>query len=157
MLEHSAVLYVNISPILVMICFLFMIYFRQDSSKEFLSNSSPAPEVNANILADLEINRGSMTSEGTGTEDHYKDMEDRQPNVNQNGVDRSDSLSSDNSGGLSPGTLTSFHGLNIIAESMSRDGEGEEAFLLLSVHFSLTIIINTPFHDFEHWLLISLK
>ncbi|XP_073246114.1 intersectin-2-like isoform X3 [Porites lutea] len=98
----------------------------QDASKEFLSNSSPAPEVNTNILADLEINRGSMTSEGTGTEDQYKDMEDRQPNVNQNGVDRSDSLSSDNSGGLSPGTFTSFHGLNIIADSMSRDGEESE-------------------------------
>ncbi|CAH3172046.1 unnamed protein product [Porites lobata] len=99
----------------------------QDASKEFLSNSSPATEVNTNILADLEINRGSMTSEGTGTEDQYKDMEDRQPNVNQNGVDRSDSLSSDNSGGLSPGTFTSFHGLNIIADSMSRDGaESEE-------------------------------
>lgn len=122
----------------------------QDASKEFLSNSSPAPEVNTNILADLEINRGSMTSEGTGTEDQYKDMEDRQPDVNQNGVDRSDSLSSDNSGGLSPGTFTSFHGLSIIADSMSRDGAGKEAFLLLSVHFSLIIIINTPFHDFEH-------
>lgn len=133
-----------------MICFLFIIYFRQDASKEFLSNSSPAPEVNTNILADLEINRGSMTSEGTGTEDQYKDMEDRQPNVNQNGVDRSDSFSSDNSGGLSPGTFTSFHGLNIIADSMSRDGEGKEVFLLLSVHFCLIIIINTPFHDFEH-------
>lgn len=150
-LENSPVLYVSISSILVMICFLFIdIYFRQDASKEFLSNSSPAPEVNTNILADLEINRGSMTSEGTGTEDQYKDMEDRQPDVNQNGVDRSDSLSSDNSGGLSPGTFTSFHGLSIIADSMSRDGEGKEAFLLLSVHFSLIIIINTPFHDFEH-------
>ena len=151
-------LYVSISPILVMICFLFIIYFRHDASKEFLSNSSPAPEVNTNILADLEIKRGSMTSEGTGTEDQYKDMEDRQPNVNQNGVDRSDSLSSDNSGGLSPGTFTSFHGLNIIAESMSRDGEGKEALLLLSVHLSLIIIINMPFHDFEHYrLLISIN
>lgn len=78
-----------------------------------------------------------MTSEGTGTEDQYKDMEDRQPDVNQNGVDRSDSLSSDNSGGLSPGTFTSFHGLSIIADSMSRDGAGKEAVLLLSVHFFL--------------------
>ena len=151
-------LYVSISPLLVMICFLFIIYFRQDASKEFLSNSSPATEVNTNILADLEINRGSMTSEGTGTEDQYKDMEDRQPNVNQNGVDRSDSLSSDNSGGLSPGTFTSFHGLNIIADSMSRDGAGKEALLLLSVHLSLIIIINMPFHDFEHYrLLISIN
>ena len=65
-------------------------------------------------------------------------------------MDRNNSLSSNNSGGLSPGTFTSFHGLNIIAESMSRDGEGKEAFLSLSVHFSLIIIINTPFHDFEH-------
>lgn len=154
MLEHSAVLDVSISPLLVMICFLFIIYFRQDASKEFLSNSSPAPEVNTNILADLEINRGSMTSEDSGTEDQYKDMEDRQPDINQNGVDRSDSFSSDNSGGLSPGTFTSFHGLNIIAESMSRDGEGEEAFLLLSVHFSLIIIFNMPLgfrgRVFEH-------
>ena len=143
-------LYVSISLVLVMICFLFIIYFRQDASKEFLSNSSPTPVVKTNILADLEINRGSMTSEGTGTEDQYKDMEDRQPNVDQNGVDRSDSISSDNSGGLSPGTFTSFHGLNIIADSMSRDGEGKETFVLLSVRFSLIIIINTPFHDFEH-------
>lgn len=66
-----------------------------------------------------------MTSEGCcGTDDQCKDMEDRQPDVNHNGVDRSDSLNISN---ISPGPLTgtSLHGLNIIAEQMAQDGEGK--------------------------------
>lgn len=94
-------------------------------SQDLLS-SSPASEVNAKTLADLEIDRSNMTSEGSGTNDQRKDMEDRQPDVNQNGVERCNSLSSGNSGSFSPGAFTSFHGLNIVGDSMSQEGEESE-------------------------------
>ena len=64
-----------------------------------------------------------MTSEGCcETDKHCKDMEDRQPDVNQNGVHRIDSLKSDTVG---PGAFTSLHGLNILSEQMAQDGEGK--------------------------------
>ena len=63
-----------------------------------------------------------MSSEGCCDTDEYcKDMEHRHPDVNQNGTQRSDSLKSDI---VSPGGFTSFHGLNILSEQMSQDGEG---------------------------------
>lgn len=84
---------------------------------------SPTSEGNSKILEDLQKDRTKLTSEGGGTDDQCKDMEHRQPDVNHNGVDRSDSL---NNGSLSPrGPLTSFHGLNIIADQMGQEGEGK--------------------------------
>lgn len=56
-------------------------------------------------------------------EDHNS-MENGQPDADQNSIERHDSLSSDNSGNLSPVPFTSFHGLNIIADSMGQ-GEGK--------------------------------
>ena len=75
-------------------------------------------------MADLENDRTNLTSEGGGTDDQYKDMEDRQPDVNHNGVERCDSMTSGNSGNISPGPFTSFHGLSIIADTMGQEGEG---------------------------------
>ena len=93
---------------------------------EDLLSSSPATEVNSNILEDLQNDRTNMTSEGCcETNDQCKDMEHRQPDVNQNGVHRTDSLNSCNA---SPGAFTSFHGLNILAEQMGQDGEGNNHF-----------------------------
>ena len=70
-----------------------------------------------------------MTSEGCcETDEHCKDMEDRQPDVNQNGVHRINSLKSDTVG---PGAFTSLHGLNILSEQTSQDGEGN------TIHFKL--------------------
>jgi len=90
-------------------------------------SSSPASEVNTKILADLENDRTSMTSEGSRTDEQCRDMENRQPDINQNGVYRQDSLSSSSSGHISPGpAFTSFHGLNIIADSMAQEGEESE-------------------------------
>ena len=56
-------------------------------------------------------------------EDHSS-MENGQPDADQTRMERHDSLSSDNSGNLSPVPFTSFHGLNIIADAMGQ-GEGE--------------------------------
>lgn len=82
---------------------------------------SPTLEGNSKVLEDLENDRAKLTSEANGTDDQCKDMEDRQPDANHNNeLNRSDSF---NGGNLSPGALTSFHGLNIIAEQM---GQGEE-------------------------------
>jgi len=98
-------------------------FFRQEVSQDL--SSSPASEVNTKILADLENDRTSMTSEGSRTDEQCRDMENRQPDINQNGVYRQDSLSSSSSGNISPGpAFTSFHGLNIIADSMAQEGEG---------------------------------
>lgn len=89
-------------------------------------SSSPVSEVNTKILADLENDRANLTSEGSQTDDQYNDIGNRQPDVNQNGVDRYDSLNSGSSGSLSPGPFTSFHGLSIIADKMGQDGEGKK-------------------------------
>lgn len=76
-----------------------------------------------------------MTSEGCcETDDQCKDMEYRQPDVNQNGVHRTDSI---NSGNASPGSFTSFHGLNILAEQMGKDGEGNVEKLFIIEWFTL--------------------
>lgn len=84
--------------------------------------SSPTTEVNSKILEDLQNDRTNMTSEGCcETSNECKDMDNRQPDINQNGVPRTDSI---NSGNISPGPFTSFHGLNILAEQMGQDGEG---------------------------------
>ena len=91
-----------------------------------LTLSSPVAEVNTKILADLENDRANLTSEGSWTDDQYNSMSNRQPDVNQNGVDRYDSLSSGSSGIISPGSFTSFHGLSIIADKMGQDGEGKD-------------------------------
>lgn len=104
---------------------LLMLFFRQQASKDLLS-SSPVSEVNAKILADLENNRTNLTSEGSRTDDQYSSMGNRQPDANQNGVERHDSLSNGSSGNLSPGPFTSFQGLNIIASTMGKEGEGEK-------------------------------
>lgn len=91
---------------------------------ESLVSSSPKTEFSSKILEDLQNDRNNMTSEGCcETDEHCKDMEDRQPDVNQNGVHRIDSLKSDI---VSPGAFTSLHGLNILAEQMSQDGEESE-------------------------------
>ena len=59
-----------------------------------------------------------MTSEGCcETDRQCKDMEHRQPDVNQNGVHRTDDI-------VSPGAFTSLHGLNILSKQMAQDGEG---------------------------------
>ena len=82
---------------------------------------SPTSEGNSKVLEDLENDRTKLTSEANGTDDQCKEMEDRQPDANHNNeLNRSDSR---NGGNLSPSALTSFHGLNIIAEQM---GQGEE-------------------------------
>ena len=74
-----------------------------------------------------------MSSEGRcDTDEHCKDMEHRQPDVNQNGVHRTDSLKSDVG---TPGAFTSFHGLNILSEQMAQDGEGS-----IITHFKLFIV-----------------
>lgn len=92
-------------------------------------SSSPKTEFSSKILEDLQNDRNNMTSEGCcETDEHCKDMEDRQPDVNQNGVHRIDSLKSDI---VSPGAFTSLHGLNILAEQMSQDGEGNTIHLKL--------------------------
>jgi len=93
---------------------------------EQLVSSSPNTEISSKILEDLQNDRKNMTSEGCcDTDEHCKDMEHRQPDVNQNGVHRSDSLQSDI---VSPGAFTSFHGLNILSEQMAQDGEGKHTF-----------------------------
>ena len=97
--------------------------FRQEAPPDLLS-SSPVSDVNTKILADLALEHTNLTSEGNGTNDHNS-MEDRQLGVNRNGMERHDSLGSGNGDSLSPGSFTSFHGLNIIADSMGHDGEGK--------------------------------
>lgn len=96
-------------------------FFREEISENLVS-SSPTTEISSKSLEDLQNDRNNMTSEGCcETDDHCKDMEHRQPDVNQNGVHRTDSL---NSGIVSPEAFTSFHGLNILSEQMGQDGEG---------------------------------
>lgn len=96
----------------------------QEAPPDLLS-SSPVSDVNTKILADLALEHTNLTSEGNGTNDHNS-MEDRQLGVNRNGMERHDSLGSGNGDSLSPGSFTSFHGLNIIADSMGHDGEESE-------------------------------
>lgn len=92
-------------------------------------SSSPKTEFSSKILEDLQNDRNNMTSEGCcETDELCKDMEDRQPDVNQNGVHRIDSLKSDI---VSPGAFTSLRGLNILSEQMSQDGEGNTIHLKL--------------------------
>ena len=95
----------------------------RDEVSENLASSSPKTEIcSSKMLEDLQNDRNNMTSEGCcDTDEHCKDMGHRQPDVNQNGVDRHDSLKSDI---VSPGAFTSFHGLNILSEQMAQDGEG---------------------------------
>lgn len=98
-------------------------FVEKDSSEigNWQDLPSPTSEGNSKVLEDLENDRTKLTSEANGTDDQCKEMEDRQPDANHNNeLNRSDSL---NGGNLSPGALTSFHGLNIIAEQM---GQGEE-------------------------------
>ena len=83
---------------------------------------SNSPAKISKVLEDLQNDRTKLTSEANGTDDQCEDMEGRQPDANHNNeLNRSDSHNSDN---LSPGPLTSFHGLNIIAEQMGQEGEG---------------------------------
>lgn len=56
--------------------------------------------------------------------DDHNSMENGQPDADGTRMERHDSLSSNNSGNLSPVPFTSFHGLNMIADAMGQ-GEGE--------------------------------
>lgn len=103
-------------------------FVEKDSSEignlEWQDLPSPTSEGNSKVLEDLQNDRTKLTSEANGTDDQCEDMEGRQPDANHNNeLNRSDSHNSDN---LSPGPLTSFHGLNIIAEQMGQEGEESE-------------------------------
>ena len=92
---------------------LLFCIFREEVP-ESLVLSLPKTEINSKVLEDLQNDRNNMTSEGCcETDEHCKDMEDRQPDVNQNGVHRIYSLKSDT---VSPGAFTSLHGLSILSE-----------------------------------------
>lgn len=94
----------------------------QDTQQDPLS-SSPTSEVNT--LAKLSQERKDLSSEENGMDDHNS-MENGQPDADGTRMERHDSLSSNNSGNLSPVPFTSFHGLNMIADAMGQGEESEE-------------------------------